>query len=714
MKTAIRQHDITDCAAACIASIARHYGTAVPISLLREVSGTSHAGTSIKGILDACRSIGFRATAYKSDEKNLDGLYGLAEPVILHVINDRGDLHFVVLESINPKKARVMDPGRGKSLRIPTRKLAGQWTGYLVTMQPDPQAQEAREAASQPRRHALFHCLGMLSLKEYALMLAGGMVYIVAGLCTALFLQHIIDTVLPARDTAALLRTSALMAAVMGCTLLVGYGRIFYALRLSLCLDTRLILTYLRHLFRLPAAFFARRGTGELHARISDAAKVRHFLIEGTSTLVTGVLMLAVSFILMFTLHWRLALLMLAFLPVYLLLYLIADRVNKRINREIIEQSAAFEERTVEGIAAVRVIRHYGNGRRLLWGIEKEYLALTQRLFRGGRWAGGFASAADGISKLLTVTLLTIGAFYIFAGSLTVGALVSFYSLTAWFATPLSDLVHLNESYAEARIAYERLGDITCLPPEEAGIGHFPPRPGDDVVFDRITFSYPGCPVLLRDFSLVLKAGHITAVQGPSGCGKSSLAALLMRDYTVQHGVIRLGPHDIRLFGLESWRRFTALVPQEPQLLNASILDNITCLEPSPDIERVMELLEALDLGPMIRELPMGIFSKIGERGGMLSGGQRQRIALARALYHRPHLLVLDEVTASLDPLSQRSLLEQVQRFRDEGGTVMMITHKADNAAIADKTITINGSETDSPCTGKRLIPDTCKDGNNA
>ena len=689
MKTAIRQHDISDCAAACLASVARHYGVAVPLTFIREASGTSQAGTSIKGILDACRQIGFQAAAYKSDDKRIEGLYGLSEPVILHIVNKRGDLHFVVLESLTPKTARVMDPERGKTLRVATATLAKQWTGYLVTLHPDPEGKAAREAAARPERHSLFHCLGQLSLKEYGLMLAGSVVYIVAGICTALFLQQIIDRVIPSHDTAALLRTAGLMLAVMLCTLLVGYGRILYALRLSLTLDTRLVLDYLQHLFRLPAVFFTRRGTGELHARISDAAKVRSFLIEGTSTLATGLLMLAVSFTLMFTMHWRLALLMLTFLPVYLLLYLVADRVNRRVNRDIIEQSAAFEERTVEGIAAVRVMRHYGNGARLMHGIEKEYLSLTRKLFRGGRWADGFASAADGIAKLLTVTLLTAGAFYIFSGSLTVGALVSFYSLTAWFSSPLSDLVHLNENYAEARIAYERLGDITRLPPEETGVGSFQPRPGADITFDRITFSYPGCPILLQDFSLVLEAGRITAIQGPSGCGKSSLAALLMRDYGVQGGAIRLGPHDIRLFSLEAWRRFAALVPQEPQLLNASILDNITCLEPTPDVERVVALLEALDLGPMIRELPMGLFTKIGERGGMLSGGQRQRIALARALYHRPRLLILDEVTASLDEQSQRSILQEVRRFRDEGGTVMLITHKADNAAIADKIVRI-------------------------
>ena len=668
-----------------MASIARHYGIDIPLTSIREASGTSLAGTSIKGVLDACRELGFKAGAYKSDERSLDSLAGLSDPVMLHVVNHLGDLHFVVLYSLSPTHARIMDPSFGKMVRMPASQLREAWTGYLVTMSPDPD-RTGRETPV-PARTSVFSCLRALSAREFALMLAGSVVYIVAGICTALFLQHIIDHILPSGDSNGLARFGLLMLAIMLCTLMVGYGRVLYSLRLSITLDSHLILKYLRHLFRLPASFFVRRGAGELNARVGDAAKVRQFLVEGVSSVLTGTLILLVSFTLMFTTHWRLSLLMLTFIPVYLVLYLVADRVNRRVNRDIIEQSAVFEERTVEGIAAVRVVRYFGQGERLLRGIEKEYRLLAGRLFRGGRWADGFASAADGISKLLTLTLLTAGSSYIFSGSLTVGALVSFYSLTSWFSSPLSELVGVGASWTEARIAWERLNDITLLPPEDEGIEGFEPRVGDDLVFDNIDFSYPGGNKLLQGFNLTLEAGRITALQGPSGCGKSSLAALLMRDYKVDSGTIRLGPHDIRLYSLEAWRRFVSIVPQDPVLVNGTLLDNIACMDPSPDVERVVRLLEELDLGPMVRELPMGLFTRVGERGCTLSGGQRQRIALARAIYREPAVLILDEATASLDPASQEVLLRRVVRFRDEGGTVLMITHNDGNAAIAEKKI---------------------------
>lgn len=690
MKTDIRQHDVTDCAAACLASVARHYGRDIPLTVIREASGTSVAGTSIKGILDAARELGFKAQAWKSDAKDVEDLRKLQGPAILHVVNATGDLHFIVLYALTAGRAVVMDPSVGKHLKIKLEQLQEEWTGYLATVRPDPEA-EGQQFNPSLHSQTILHSLRFLPAKTFALMLAGSVTYIVAGICTALFLQHIIDKVLPAGEPGGLVPVGILMLAVTAATLLVGYGRILYALRLGITLDSRLVLGYLRHLFRLPAPFFVRRGTGELHARIGDAAKLRDFLVEGFSTLVTSLLILGVSFALMFTVHWRLALIMLAFIPVYLALFMVADRVNRRVNRGIIEQSARFEERTVEGIAAVRTIRWFGGGERLLRGIEKEYVILANRLFSGGRWAGGFASASDGVARLLTFTLLTIGSLYIFRGTLTIGELVSFYSLTAWFSTPLSELVKLNERQADARIAAERLGDITLLESEDEGadLGDFTPEPGD-VVFDHITFSYPGSPVLLEDFNLTLEAGRITAVQGPSGCGKSSLAGLLMRDYRVQAGTIRLGRHDIRLYPLAAWREFVSIVPQEPLLMNTTILENICCLSPEPDVRRVAAILEELGLDDWISGLPMGLLTRIGERGCSLSGGQRQRIALARALYREPKLLILDEATASLDRASKEQMLRRILRFRDEGGTVMLITHQDDSAAIADKIIQMN------------------------
>lgn len=461
MKTDIRQHDESDCGAACIASIARHYGKQIPIAVIREASGTTQAGTTIKGIIDSCREIGFLSKAFKSTEKNLEPLRQYVNPVILHIVNKREDLHFVVLYGIHRTKATIMDPAKGSHCKISLSELQKEWTGYLVTMIPDPSSKVSWKTGT--KNPSVLRYLKYLSKKEYILMMLSSVVYIVAGISTALFLQHVIDRVLPMNDKAELLRIGTLMMLIMVCTLFLGYGRVLYSLRLSLKLDGRLIMEYLTRLFRLPMGFFSKRGAGELNSRIGDVSKIRSFLTEGISDIFTSSMILAVSFILMFTFHWRLAIMMLCFIPLYIVLFAVANKVNKKINREIIESSASFEERTVESITAVKVVKYFGSEESYLRNIQRQYTDLVWKMFRGGKYMGLFASWSDAISKLMTVTLLTAGAVFIFNGEMTIGELVSFYSLTAYFSAPLGRLAGINDVLTEANISAERLCDITDM-----------------------------------------------------------------------------------------------------------------------------------------------------------------------------------------------------------------------------------------------------------
>ena len=381
---------------------------------------------------------------------------------------------------------------------------------------------------------------------------------------------------------------------------------------------------------------------------------------------------------------------MLMFIPVYLILYAVADKVNRRLNREIIESSATFEEKTVESITGVKVLKYFGGQETYFRAIRRQYMELVGRLYSGGKCVGAFASWSDAVSKMMTVTLLTAGSTFIFAGELTIGELVSFYSLSVYFSTPLSQLVSINETMTEANISAERIGEIEDLDCENTGTMNFFPDKGDDIVFEGVDFSYPGCPTLLENFSMRIPAGKITALQGESGCGKSSIAGLLMRDFPIQKGRIRIGNIPIDLIDIGRWRQFVSIVPQDAPLLNGTILENITCLDSEPDLKRVAKILDDLGLTRFIRELPLGPLTKVGDRGSILSGGQKQRIALARVLYLDPQVIILDEATSSLDEVSQKFILDKIRELRDSGKTILMITHRNDNVPIADYRMNMN------------------------
>lgn len=682
----MRQHDETDCAVACIAWVARWYGLSLPLVTLRQMCGATAQGTTIKGVLDGCSAIGMEARAFKSVEKDVDTLRQVPRPAILHLEKDDGMLHFIVLSAVSHKGFVIMDPAQGRLETVTAEWLGRQWTGYIILCEPGEHFVKGDRTVNAVRRLAR---ITRVYRKQLALTLATSMLYIVISFSTSVFLQRIVDDVIPGGEVSALTLVTAAMALLAVFAFVCGLARVSSALKASIGIDYSLVNGYLNHLFNLPVSFFTLRGSGELASRVYDAMKIRSFIVNGMTTLALSICTLLVSFALMFTYYWKLALLMLMFIPLYTVVYAVSNKVNRKANRDIIESTAAFEEKTVEGIAAVNTIKYMCAEKAVTARIERQYARLCDRMFAGGRWAGIFSETTESVSKALTITLLGAGSMFVFAGELSVGELVSFYSMITLFSAPMGQLVGLNNSYTEAKVSAERLFEILDFEPENQEGAELAGVKGD-LVFDDVSFSYPGCRTLIEHFSETFEAGKLTAVTGDSGCGKSTLAALIMRGYRPVSGSICLAGVDINLYGLRQWRNRAAMVPQDSILLNATVIDNITGCEKDPDMERIASLIVSLDMQDMAASLPMGLLTKVGERGASLSGGQKQRIALARALYREPQLLILDEATSSLDSASEAAILAAVRRLADEGTTVIMITHKKDNLAIADKVIDMN------------------------
>lgn len=687
MRTAIKQHDLSDCGAAALCSVARYYGRDIPLTIIREASGTDRAGTTVKGLIDACRVLGFIGQGYRSPDRDTAPLRKLHTPAILHTVKKNGDLHYLVLYRAGSRRVRVMDPALGRHRSLTYEALQRIWSGYLVVISPDPGSNTFHTSKSDnsfPTQY--IHLLSCVK-QDYLRSLPGSFLCVIAGITTSLFLQHIVDVVLPGGNLRELAEVSILLALILVCSALVGYGSSLFSLRAGVRMDGTLILNYLRHLFNLPVGFFQRRGAGELNARITDAFKVRNLLTQGLTDITTGVLLLTGSFALMFTFWWKLALMTMAFVPLYIGLYAAASRITRKRNRSLLESAAEFERNSIESISAIRTVKYFGRGNTGYGNLQHAFANMNWNMYRTGRSLGRFSLSADLLAKLMTLLLLSLGSLYVFRGDLTAGELVSFYALSAWFATPLGELVAVCNRINESNISLERLQDITLLEGEPEGGLEIPLGESRELSFRDVTFAYPGCNPLLEHFNATFPKGTLTAVTGESGCGKSTLAALLMRDYAVGSGHILLGGTDIALIDLQRWREYISIVPQDPGLMSCSILDNITGGEKEPDLRKVGIILEELQMGGFIASLPMGILTPSGEHGSLLSGGQKQRIALARALYRDPQILILDEATAALDEVSQQCILRKAAALRDEGITVIMITHRRDNIAIADRVL---------------------------
>ena len=680
----VKQHDRTDCAVACIVAIARYHGLALPLATIRQACGACPEGTTIKGIIDACQMINMEATPLKSTAKDPGAIAPEQLPLILHVSNSDGDPHFVVLCSLDASSAVIMDPAEGKLKRIGLEPLRKMWSGYLVTVSPGegfrtgdetvPAGDRMRRVFSSHRREIIASCI--LSI-----------LYILAGISFSLFLQLFIDKVIPSGDSMRIIWPALAMAILSVLAFIIGNLRTNALLSAATGIDLKLISSYISHLFRLPVAFFNIRGAGEINSRIGDAYTIRRFITEGVPSIVISIATLAAAFALMFTFHWRLALLTLVSVPVYILIFHFASKSGIRYNREIINATTDFERRCVEEISAVTTIKYSCAEASSAAALRSRYTGLCGKMFKGTRAAALYSLGAETVSKFLTVMLLGVGAMIILEGGLSVGTLVGFYAITSFFSAPLAQLVGVSQLISQTRISSRRLFEVMDIPEEPAG-GCEPPAATGDLVFDDITFSYPGSPNLLEHFCATFKAGRITVVKGRSGCGKSSLAALAMRLWTPAKGCITLGGIDISLFNLEKWRKKITIVPQDVRLFDDTILFNITGDKKDYDLERVAMLLVEVGLDGIVRELPRGVMTIVGEAGGRLSGGQKQRIAIAAALYRKSDILILDEATNSLDTASQQKMFQAVKRAnRERGVTVIMITHKADEITIADDII---------------------------
>lgn len=686
----VRQHDKSDCAAACVASICAYYGLRMPLMRIREACGTGPDGTTLQGIIDACGSLGLDAAGLRAKEKHIGDLTGAAKPVIMHLQKKNGWLHYVVLYGLAPRTATVMDPEDGALHKMDPKALEEEWSGFIVTVSPSPMF---RKGDHGTRVLSRFRELLLYYKKEMGMVLAGSAAFIAATLSTSLFLQRIIDDILPGGDRMMLIAAGAAMLLLTALTWLISFMRSYLLVRVSLQIDCRLIVSYFRKVFSLPLHFFDSMGSGELNSRVSDAYRIRSFITGRLLLMAVSVITLAAATAVLLFFDWRLTLITLAFVPAFILLYQVSDRVNRRLNRRIIEENARFEQNNIEWLSSARAVKYFNASREASRKIEGQYFRTASAMHKGGVFISLIASSSDTVSRLITIISLLAGAFFILHSELTVGELVSFFSFSTLFTSPIVMLIESNREITEARISAERIFDILDLDAEDTGdYIDFTPAADDRIEARGIGFSFPGRMKLIDGLSFDILPGRINLIRGSNGSGKSTIAAMLMKGYTPSQGRITVGGVDLRHIHPERWREYISIVPQKPDIFDGTILDNITMGDSGYDIRAVAAACSLAGLSGTIDSLPGGIMAHTGEHACRLSGGERQKIALARALYRRPKVLILDEAATYLDSGSRRRLLETVRTLRKKGVTVVLISHEEEAAEIADNIIDITNA----------------------
>jgi len=681
----VKQHDITDCGAACLASVSANYGLQMPIARIRQYASTDKRGPNALGMVEAATKLGFTCKAVRVGPESLSKI---PLPRIAHVIREQLQ-HFVVVYKVKPDCIVFMDPEDGRFHKISSEAFHEIWSGVLILLVPDESFR--RENLKESSIRQFMHLLKPhRTVMNQALF--GAMIYSILGLATSIYVEKIVDNVLGNGNVNLLHLLSLFMIVLLILRTFIGGMKSILALKTGQKLDATLILGYYKHLLTLPQPFFDTMRTGEIISRINDAVKIRYFINNVSLDLAVNLMILVFTTLLMFVYSWKLTVITFVCIPFFVLIYGVANRLNRKLSRSIMERSADLEAQLVESVNAIGTIKRFGMERFVHLKTETRFVRLLQSTYSIGLAGIRINAFSQLVSGGITIAVLWAGSNLVMLQELIAGTLMSFYALTGYILGPVLSLIGANQTIQDALIAAERLFQIMDLEQEEEVAGKLELTPAliGDIQFRQVSFRYGTRQQVFDDFSLSISKGKTTAIIGESGSEKTTLISLLQNIYPIQKGQIRIGDCELRFIRNESLRRLVATVPQEVQLFAGSILENIALGEYEPDMHRVIDLCRSLGIRDFIEKLPQAYQTLVGEHGLSLSGGERQRIAIARALYKKPEILIFDEATSSLDSHSEMYVKETLRSYASDGRTVIIIAHRLSTIQDADQIVVLH------------------------
>ncbi len=693
-KSITLQKDQRDCGVVCLLSVIRYHGGNISLERLRELSGTSSEGTTLLGLYQAALSVGFDAEGLSAD--STANLAEIDEPAILHVVNTNRHPHYIVLYGFQHGKLVIGDPAQGL-VYYTHEELESIWPDkVLLKLTPTNSFVKSSTYKREKQKWMYESIRGDAGNLTVSLTL--GVVTALLGLSTALYSKKLIDEIIPTADKTKLLLSLAFMILLLVCRSGLSYLRGLFILEQGKDFNNRIVHQFYSTLLSLPKTFFDTRTLGDLTARMNDASRIQATLALLSGNFLIDILYLVASIVFTFLYSSAIGYLILLFIPLYALLALRYSRPLVASQKEVMNSYAHSEAHYIDTMQGIASIKSTGKQKFFESLNQKVYERLQENIFKLGKVNITFSIVAEIIGALFIGIVFGLTAFIALEKKLTTGELVAIIALAGTVVPSLTRLVTANIQIQESKVVIDRMFEFMLIEPELLLSHHATKQSFDSLVLKNVYFSFPGRAHLLRSISLELRKGKITVLLGESGSGKSTLLQILQKFYHPDEGDILLNGLDWKQVDTASWRRMVGVVSQDVKIFNGSLLYNICLSDTEQDLHEAISLCERIGLTDYFKKLPQAYLTIIGEDGINLSGGQRQLVAIARALFNKPQLLLLDEVTSSLDRNSENFVLNLLKSMQPKI-SVFMITHRiqtariADNLYILDKgTIAISGT----------------------
>jgi ATP-binding cassette subfamily B protein RaxB len=677
------QTEAAECGIACLAMIASYHGHRVDVATLRRRFAVSVKGTTLVSLIDFAARLELAARAVRLE---LVDLRRLRLPCILHW----RFTHFVVLERVGKRSIKIHDPGGGERT-LPLAAVAGAFTGVALELWPSPRFTRRAGPPAVRLRDLIGRVDGAGRAVAQVLLLAVALETFV--LANPLFLQWVIDHALVTanRDLLGLLACG--FGVVMLCEKGTAALRAWVIMHFETQVNVQWHANTFGHLLRLPLPYFEKRHLGDVVSRFRSIDAVQKTL---TTALIEGIVdggMTLVLFAVMYRYSALLTWICAAATAFYALIRHAAYSPLRGAAEEQIAGAAKQESHFIETVRGLRAIKLFDRHeeRRCAWlallveqvnaGLRAQKIHVLLRLLNG---------TVFGVENILVVF---VGARAVLDGQVSIGMLMAFVSYQRQFTARVSTLIDKSFDLKLLRLHADRLADIVLTEPESRAdaAGRLLVSAGTDgaaaIEVRGLRFRYAEHePYVLDGVDLSVGAGESVAIVGASGCGKSTLVHLLLGVLPITEGEVWIGGTRVANECRDAFRRIVASVTQNDTLFAGSIADNISFFDPDPDQQRVEECARLASIHGEIASLPMAYNTFVGYLGSMLSAGQQQRLLLARALYRRPAVLILDEATSHLDVKREIIVSSAIRALHI---TRIIVAHRPQTVATADRIVTL-------------------------
>jgi ATP-binding cassette subfamily B protein len=663
----------------CLAAVALHHRMQVnPDRLIHEYALTAEEPSETL-LSRIARDVGFKAKVVQFTWDELCAQQGVY-PILVRLNNGNS---VIVVGTLEGDRVSILDPleNMGAVLTLTRDQFTSRWKGAALLLK----RKVSMTDVNQPFGLRWFIPEILRQKIAFRDIAIAAIILQVLALASPIFFQLVIDKVLVHQSASTLwvLGVGILLAMVFEAVF--GYLRQLLLLAATNKIDIRLTCRTFSHLLSLPIDYFETHSAGVIVRHVQQLESIRNFLTGRLFFTALDTVGLLIFLPILFYYSFKLALIVLVFAIVIatviaVLLPTFRRRLDALYSAEGKRQALLVE--TIHGMRTVKALAIEPKQRRTWEQSSAEAINAHYHVGHLGIAGGGLTGFLE---KILPVVIIVIGAQDVFDQTMSVGALIAFQMISGRVVSPLTQIVGLINEYQQTALSVRMLGEIMNRPPEgRIGAGGLHTKLDGEIVFDNVTFRYPGATTSALDRAgFRIPAGAVVGIVGRSGSGKTTLTKLIQGLYPVQEGVVRFDGVDAREIDLAHLRKQIGVVLQENFLFRGTVRENISMTRPDATFEEIVEVAQAAGADEFIERLPQGYDSMLEENASNLSGGQKQRLSIARALLSKPRILILDEAASALDPESEAIFINNLSRIA-VGKTVVMISHRLSTLVNAD------------------------------